>query len=139
MSHVLIGVFRNLEDAVEAREALREKGFADTAVQLHETAAALGGSPTQKHGFTEKLKSLFSLDQDYVGMYSEAVNRGHHLLEVHAASPQEVQTAAQVMEDCRCLDIDDQAREEGWEGVGAMPARSERVTVLRRVRVVRLA
>lgn len=138
MSHVMIGVFRNLEDAVEAREELREKGFDDSAVHLHETAAALGGSPTQKHGIKDKLKSLFSLDQDYVGMYSEAVSRGNHLLEVHARTPEDVHTAAEVMERCRCLDIDDHAREEGWESARITPTDGERVTVLRRVRVVRL-
>lgn len=141
MSTTLIGVFRNLEDAVEAREKIREKGFPDSAIKLYEDAEVMkSDGPDRRQGPGEWLRSLFSLDEDYVGMYTEAVRRGHQLLVVEARNPQEVETAAEMMEQCRCIDIEDGAaqwRNDGWtpaeRGASARPIQ---VTVVRSVRVI---
>jgi hypothetical protein len=107
MRQSLIGVFGNLEDAVEARQRLREEGFADTAVRLHrDPAVHTSEGPRSDQDTGSWLRSLFSLDEDYVGMYTEAVQRGHHLLAVDAANEQELDTARRVMEQTRCIDIE---------------------------------
>jgi hypothetical protein len=119
MSQSLIGVFNNLEDAVEAREQLRKEGFADSAIRLHRDPAVLSSDgPHSAQDAGSWLRSLFSLDEDYVGMYSEAVRRGHHLLTVDAASESELDTARRVMERTRCIDIErtcDEWRAQGWQ------------------------
>ncbi len=142
MAHTLIGVFKNLEDAVEAREKLREKGFADSAIKLHQDSAVVAseGPDRKRQDAGSWLRSLFSLDEDYVGMYSEAVRRGHHLVAVDARNQQEIDTAVEMMEQCRSIDIEDSA--EQWRNDGWAPARSAgarggpQVTVVRTVRVI---
>jgi hypothetical protein len=142
MANTLIGVFKNLEDAVEARETLREKGFADSAIKLYQDSAVMSSDGPDRHrqGAGEWLKSLFSLDEDYVGMYSEAVRRGHHLLAVDANNPNEVDTAVDAMERSRCIDIEDTAqqwRDDGWQQApGAGRDRPVQIVAVRSVRVV---
>ena len=143
MAHTLIGVFKNLEDAVEAREKLREKGFADSAIKLYQDTEVMAsdGPDRGRQSAGEWLRSLFSLDEDYVGMYSEAVRRGHHLLSVDARTQAEVDTAAAAMEACRSIDIEDTAAQ--WRGEGWSPARAGgnragavQVVAVRTVRVI---
>ncbi|HVL56399.1 MAG TPA: hypothetical protein VM491_07835 [Burkholderiaceae bacterium] len=141
MANTLIGVFKNLEDAVEAREKLREKGFADSAIKLHQDSAVMSsaGPDSRRQSAGEWLKSLFSLDEDYVGMYSEAVRRGHHLLAVDANTQREVDIAVDAMEQSRCIDIEDTAQQwrgEGWQGPQRPAAGAGRIVAVRTVRIV---
>jgi hypothetical protein len=128
MAQSLIGVFHNLEDAVEARQRLREQGFADSAIRLHRDPATLSSDgPQSGQDAGSWLRSLFSVDEDYVGMYSEAVRRGHHLLTVDAATDQELEAAHRVLEQTRSIDIEQSSetwRKEGWKPQGSPAPRA---------------
>ncbi len=135
MQHTLVAVFDNRSDAQQALEDLVASGFARQDVRLSEGDPAGDTSRTLqsrtstdvddgsigssiKHFFSD----LFGSDRTQdAHMYSEAVNRGHHVLTLTASSEPEVERAADIVERYGPIDIDETAQQ--WSG-GAMAGQS---------------
>lgn len=126
MAHTLAAVFDNRADADRARAELMTSGFEQARVQLSDSASGASADASDgsigssiKHFFTH----LFG-DDDH-SVYSEAVNRGNVVLTVQADSEDEIERAADIVENYGPIDIDEhqkQWRAGGWSGAEAPSA-----------------
>ncbi|RSZ60778.1 YsnF/AvaK domain-containing protein [Massilia atriviolacea] len=122
MEHTLVAVFDNRGDAVQAQDDLLGSGYARQDVRLsdgdtdrsayrsdEDDGASFGSSI--KHFFTD----LFGGERsEHARMYAEALDRGHYVLTVTAASEHEVERAADIVERHSPIDIDEHAGQ--WQG-----------------------
>jgi uncharacterized protein (TIGR02271 family) len=131
MQHTLIAVFDNRSDAQKAMDDLLASGFTRPNVRLSEgdtggIADTTAAAPEADESIGDSIKhffaDLFGSDrQDRMGVYTEAIARGHYVLTVTAPSEPEVERAADLVERYGPTDIDEKA--SGWEGgmsAGAM-------------------
>lgn len=117
MEMTLIGVFRDFEQAREARERLKSEGIDESMTRLTSAEDSLQApaSPEEHHGFFARLFGLDETDE-HVGDYSEAVRRGSALLSVHLQDEGRVEQVRRLLEQCGATDID--RRVEQWEAGG---------------------
>jgi uncharacterized protein (TIGR02271 family) len=143
MQHTLVAVFDNRADAQSAMNELLSSGYSSQEVRLSEEAGAMGGasatSPTSTMGTTSTTGATGSTDEgfgsgikhffaDLFGSdhdepqrkYSEAVNRGSHVLTVTTATLPEVERAADLIERFGPVDIDEKASQ--WGGASTTGA-----------------
>ncbi|MES2899853.1 MAG: YsnF/AvaK domain-containing protein [Pseudomonadota bacterium] len=135
MQHTLVAVFDNRSDAQQALEDLVASGFGRQEVRLSEGDPSGDASRSLQSSTStnaddgsigSSIKNFFSdlfgndRSQD-AHMYSEAVNRGHHVLTLTAASEPEVERAADIVERYGPIDIDETSQQ--WSG-GAMAGQS---------------
>jgi len=118
MANTVIGLFEKAGDAQEAVQKLLAKGFSHDDIDL--TAAGHGagteGSDDRRdshEGFGDKVEnffsSLFGDDNDEAGRHSEVMRRGGTLVTVHAGSNDRAETAADILDDCGAVDVDERA------------------------------
>lgn len=108
MTHTVIGFFRNSSDAYNAADILKERGFDINNVDV---SSGFGKSDnTNREEKTGKIgnffRSLFSDDNDNAERYSNAA-RDNSLVTVHASSQDEAERAADILDSCGAIDIDD--------------------------------
>src|SRR5690606_6736260 len=125
MHTTLVGVFENRLAAERAREELLRAGFADDEIDLRTGADDRGWrvaddrrayedetQSTVGETVADWFRSLFGLDDDEdVGIYTEAVRRGDSVVTVHTGDQDRVDRAADILEACGSIDIDEQANE----------------------------
>lgn len=134
MAHTLAAVFDNRPDAERAREALTSAGYDRDCVRLEDAnsriadASASSGTSDDLHpdavgGFMDSVRhffsDLFGNDTDEHQLYSEAVKRGNTVLIVKTRTADEAERAADIVETCGPIDIDEQEtqwRSDGWTG-----------------------
>jgi len=139
MHTTLVGVFENRLAAERAREELLRAGFADDEIDLRTGADDRGWrvaddrrayedetQSTVGETVADWFRSLFGLDDDEdVGIYTEAVRRGDSVVTVHTGDQDRVDRAADILEACGSIDIDEQANEwqqQGWARPSASDA-----------------
>jgi uncharacterized protein (TIGR02271 family) len=143
MTNTVIGLFENAGDAQKAVQGLVEKGFSRDDIDLTagHAAGAEGGGGDSHEGFGDKVEnffsSLFGDDADEAGRHTEVVRRGGTLLTVHAVSGDRAETAADILDDCGAIDVDERSARYGVEGGGrsretAIPVIEEQLQVGKR-------
>lgn len=107
MTHTVIGFFRNSSDAYSAADILKERGFDINNVDI---SSGFGKNDSDREEKTGKIgnffRSLFSDDNDDAERYSNAA-RDNSLVTVHASSRDEAERAADILDSCGAIDIDD--------------------------------
>jgi uncharacterized protein (TIGR02271 family) len=129
----VVGVFDSYSQAEQALSELTRSGIArdrieitanESALATHDASGATRASRDADEGFMERIGSFFrSLfggdDADDARYYSEAVRRGGAVVIVDAANSDEADRAADVMDDCGALNVDERSKEwtqSGWAG-----------------------
>lgn len=122
MTHTVIGFFRNSSDAYNAAEILKERGYDINNVDV---SAGFGTedyrSDKERDEKSGKIgnffKSLFSDDKemDDADRYSRAA-RDNSMVTVHASGRDEAERAADILDSCGAIDIDDS---ESYAGRGS--------------------
>ena len=115
MQHTLVAVFDNPGDAQNAMDQLLASGFSRSDINISsppETGAAredtTGGAI--KHFFS---KLFGSSHDEHAAHYSNAVERGQHVLTFTSQSEPEIERAADVVERFGPVDIDDRHGQAG--------------------------
>ncbi|MBA5638031.1 hypothetical protein H3H37_13300 [Duganella sp. LX20W] len=135
MTHTLAAVFEHRTDANYARDALISAGFDSHNIQLSDAASAGGASrqfdTTASPGATDDnffdsvrhfFGRLFGTEHDDQRMYAEAIRRGHVVLTVSAASREQAERAAGIVQAFGPADMGQQrAREDAGQRSGASP------------------
>ncbi|HEU4852656.1 MAG TPA: YsnF/AvaK domain-containing protein [Telluria sp.] len=136
MAHTLAAVFDNRPDAERAREALAGAGFDRDCVRLEDSnsniadasdsagTSSLGAADRDDDtGFMDSVRNffadLFGTDTNEHRVYSEAVTRGNTVLIVQVKTRDEIERAADLVEACGPIDIDEQQtqwKSSGWTG-----------------------
>jgi len=140
--NTVVAVFDNESDARRAVEDLATTGIAreriDVTSNTHAGATAGAESRTsythEHEGLGERISHFFSRlfggddTHDDATYYSEAFRRGSAVVTVDAENEAEADRAADILDRCGAVNIDERAnkwRETGWAGSPARPASSD--------------
>jgi uncharacterized protein (TIGR02271 family) len=131
-NNTVIGVFDNSTEADRAVDDLVAAGIARGQIQVtsNERATAtseIGGASrdSEHEGLGDRISHFFSRlfgkdhDPEDVTYYSEAIRRGSAVVTVNADSEPEADKAADILDNCGAVDINERAqewRQSGWAG-----------------------
>ena len=136
MQHTLVAVFDNRADAQRALEELVSAGFSREQARLSEgdpAGQAMADSNIRSKpddsswvsGIRHFFSDIFGTDRsEDARIYSEAIQRGHYVLTLGAATMPEVERAADLVERFGPIDIDEHAQQ--WSGGPAAPSSGAR-------------
>ena len=123
MAKTVIGFFDEAEDAQKAMQRLQQTGISQNSIDFTSGGAgAYGASSTnvstndrQEEGnaITRFFNSLFGDDSDDARKYSRVGSNSNYIITVHASSADEAEQAADIMDDCGAIDVDERASGEG--------------------------
>lgn len=110
MQNTVIGFFRNTTDAYHAADILKDRGFDDSVVDVSPGYAEEEHRSENLNERTGKVgnffKSLFS-DNDYDANRYTAVAEKNALVTVHAYDYEQAERAADILDECGAIDIDE--------------------------------
>ena len=131
MALTVVGIFDDASDAQQAVDALVEKGFSRSNIDLsagrssdsysttsgtdsYNTTSNTSTNDDKSSGIGGFFSSLFgSDDDDNTKKYSTVGNRGS-IVTVHAQTEDEADRAADILDDNGAVDVDDRATEYGY-------------------------
>ena len=113
MSHTVVGIFNNAEEARKAVDELVNRGFDRSNIDYASGAAS--GYTTDENrnenesGISRFFKNLFD-DKDESDRYSRVAKNGC-VVTVHAQSSGEAQRASELLDEYGAVDVDEKDRE----------------------------
>ena len=144
MSQTVIGFFDSASDASRAIDRLRESGISNDRIDIsgsnrgsggpvnvstedrdHNTVRTTGDGRTvdaegrNTNKFTDFFNSLFQggdKDDEDKGRYNHVAERVSNIVTVHANTHAEAEIAAEVMDDCGAVDVNERATQTGYTG-----------------------
>lgn len=108
MAHTVIGFFKNATDANNAVDVLLTRGFEDSNVDVAANYASHENTDDSRD-FSDKVKNFFRSmfgDDDKANKYSQ-VARNNFMVTVHAFSNDEAENAADILDECGAIDVDE--------------------------------
>jgi stress response protein YsnF len=147
MAQTVIGFFDNTTDAQRAVERLESIGIPRQDVDLSSGNRGNTGTTNvssdrnrdseSKNGITRFFESLFGSDNDDAERYSR-VGQNCSIVTVHAQSSEQAQRAAELLDDCGAVDVDERAAQQGYasgtrEGMGREGVSDRRETSIPRI------
>jgi stress response protein YsnF len=115
MAQTVIGFYDSVEDARRAVNQLEQTGISRSSIDLSENtgtgtvAADRDRSGDGENGLTRFFKNLFG-DDDEADRYSRVGNSSRCIVTVHARSEDEAERAADILDSCGAIDVDERAR-----------------------------
>ncbi|HEU4471917.1 MAG TPA: YsnF/AvaK domain-containing protein [Flavisolibacter sp.] len=115
MGQTVIGFFDNAADAQRAVERLQSLGISRSDIDLSENSGSDTVSSDREHesGIKKFFKSLFGDDNDDAERYSHVGQRST-VVSVYASSEEQAEQAADLLDDCGAIDVDERSREYGY-------------------------
>jgi uncharacterized protein (TIGR02271 family) len=123
MAKTVVGFFDEAEDAQKAMQRLQQVGISQNSIDFTSGGAGAYGSTStnvstndrQEEGnaITRFFNSLFGDDSDDARKYSRVGSNSNYIITVHASSDDEAEQAADIMDDCGAIDVDERASREG--------------------------
>jgi len=132
MDHSVVAVFDKREDAERARDALLADGFLPSSTRITSATSGSSSSTTGKAASSrddslgDKIARFFGFEDDDEETYSEAVRRGHYVLQLDATDQDEASRAQDIIARFDPADIDKKSAE--WRESGWTPRTSARST-----------
>lgn len=128
----VIGLFNKSSDAQDAVQRLVGNGFTKDNVDVSLSRENTGSSNTDfnldsnpdehENGVTRFFKNLFGDNDDKdIDKFSKAANRGKSIITVHAQTKDEAERAADIMDDCGAIDVDENADDYSYGSTGVAP------------------
>ncbi len=122
MSHTVIGLFENKRSAQEALEQLVSRGLNRDSIDISNdcagssSAGSVNVSRTEdrdEDSITQFFNSLFGSTKQSTA-YSDAARSCDSIVTVHARSIDEARSAADILDKCGAIDIDERASQYGY-------------------------
>ena len=137
MAQTVIGLFDDASEARKAVERLTQQGVSRQNIDIRENTTGSTGSVSRdrdddENGITRFFKSLFG-DNDDADRYSKAGNTSGCIVTVHADSRDEAERAADILDDCGAIDVDERAGGYGETSGSAREVENRRETTIPRV------
>src|SRR5688500_11722944 len=116
MGKTLVAVFDEQTDAKQALDALSKGGFPGSKARL--TARedvqqrSASSQPRRDESFGEKVAHFFGFGEQHDATYTEAVQRGGHVLVVDVSDDAEAERASDIIERYHPVDIEE--RQAQW-------------------------
>lgn len=119
MAQTVIGFFKDPADAQKALDRLESKGISRQHVDISsgqylDGTADSEGRNTNK--FTDMFNKLFGHDSDDAKRYSTVGQSNVTLVTVHAPSNDLAEEAADVLDDCGAIDVDEHGSQDSQMG-----------------------
>ena len=117
MSQTVIGFFDDAADARKAVEKLAQLGLSRDHIDIRENMGTEKSTVSRdrdndddnENGITRFFKSLFGDDSDDADRYSTVGKNSNCIVTVHARSKEEAEEAADILDDCGAIDVDERA------------------------------
>src|SRR5215207_6696025 len=118
MAQTVVGFFDNAEEGRRAVSQLQELGLSRYTIDIRENSGTDTISSDRdrndgENGITRFFKSLFGDDDDQADRYSRVANNSKCIVTVHARSEDEAERAADILDDCGAIDVDERATKYG--------------------------
>ena len=122
MAQTVVGMFDNASEAEQAVQKLTSKGFTRDMIDVSNRGIS-GSSNVDTHdheeesGITRFFKSLFSSDDDDDReKYIHVARKSNSIVTVHAQTSDQAEEAADILDDCGAVDVDEKAASYGVTG-----------------------
>lgn len=117
MAQTVIGFFEQQSDAQKAIQRLAEIGISRDQVDITNGSGSIESTSrdvdsshrNDDNAITRFFKNLFGDDNDDADRYARVGNQGYTIVTVHAASEDEAESAATLLDDCGAIDVDETA------------------------------
>jgi uncharacterized protein (TIGR02271 family) len=131
MAHTVVGFFDNEAEAQEAVIKLTKYGIDRESVDISNSSSQNSSSTsnddrgsdyrskddsTRESGITRFFKNLFGDDDNDADKYSKVASRAKSIVTVHASSEDQAEQAADILDDCGAVNVDERAAEYGYSG-----------------------
>ena len=131
MTHTVVGLFDDREEAQEAMDELMENGFMQEDIDLsnRRIAGNIDDDSITNEGMgigdriSNFFNSLFGDDEETTRNYTYAANEAEAILTVHADSQERAEQARDIMDDAGAVDVDQRGAQYAAQygsGVGDM-------------------
>jgi len=119
MAQTVIGFFKESADAQKAVDRLQGKGISRQSIDVStgtykDGTADPDGRNTNR--VTDFFNKLFGHDSDDAKRYSTVGQSNVTIVTVHAPSHDLAEEAADVLDDCGAIDVDEHAAQSGYSG-----------------------
>lgn len=124
MAQTVIGFFDNPTEAQRAVERLQTLGISRDMIDLSTNAAGSTGVSDSRttdrgdreneSGITRFFRNLFGSDDDEADRYSHVAERSSAIVTVHARTEDEAEKAADLLDECGAVDVDERAAQYGY-------------------------
>lgn len=131
MTHTVIGMFDTADQAKSAAQQLASAGFSldhvDVASRSNDTTTNATANRGRYRGnnhtdestsdsISDFFSNLFSDDDDNARRYAHAARESGSLVTVHAHSDENARQAAEILDRCGAVDVDERAEKSGYKG-----------------------
>ncbi|HZF66096.1 MAG TPA: YsnF/AvaK domain-containing protein [Chitinophagaceae bacterium] len=122
MAQTVVGFFDNPSEAQKAVQQLESIGIPRQSVDISSgtgTSNVSGSRSTsndrhEENGITRFFKSLFG-DKDDADRYSKVGQGANCIVTVHTQTEDQAEKAADILDDCGAIDVDERATQYGYE------------------------
>ncbi|RYY90524.1 MAG: DUF2382 domain-containing protein [Chitinophagaceae bacterium] len=149
MAQTVVGFFDQNSEAQTAIRELMARGISRDRIDLSRgngeesrtsSAPTVDADGRNTNAITDFFNSLFgNSNKEEAARYSRVAERSNTIVTVHALTREEAENAAQILDRCGAIDVDERARQYGYsnirsEGAGErQPVTNERSTTIPRV------
>jgi uncharacterized protein (TIGR02271 family) len=124
MAQTVIGMFDNAAEAQTAVQQLTSRGISRDRIDVANTGSGSTGtsgstdsySDEHESGISKFFKNLFSSDDDDSDKYAHVARHSQSIVTVHAQTSDEAEQAADILDDCGAIDVDEKATSYGYSG-----------------------
>jgi len=121
MAQTVIGLFDSASEAQQAVEQLQSRGFSREMIDVSNSGTQASSYSSSENDSNEGgvghfFKSLFSDDDDSSDKYSTVARRSGSIVTVHAQTLVQAEDAADILDNCGAVDVDERAAEYGYTG-----------------------
>ena len=119
MAQTVIGFFEDASDAQKAADRLQSLGISRDHVDISRGSSegrnvGVDRDDDHENGITRFFNSLFGNDKNDVERYS-SVGRNSTIVTVHTQTADQAERAAEIMDDCGAIDVDERAAQYGYQ------------------------
>lgn len=142
MSQTVIGFFDDATEAQRAVEKLEMSGISRDRVDVSRgnssesgtegyvaTSGTASSDRDSENGVTRFFKNLFGDDDDEADRYSNVASRSNSIVTVHAKSEDEAERAAEILDDCGAIDVDERSAQYGYTNTRSTEGLGERTNI----------
>jgi stress response protein YsnF len=119
MAQTVVGFFDDASDARRAIERLAETGISRDNIDIRENTITGNTTVSNDHdrdnesGISRFFKSLFGDDDDEADRYARVGSNSRCIVTVQAASDDQAERAADILDDAGAIDVDERAAQYG--------------------------
>ena len=147
MAQTVVGFFDNPTEAQRAVEKIQSLGITRDRIDVSTNntgATEVSDSRTtdrsdrdSESGIARFFRNLFGDDDDEVDRYSHVAQRSGAIVTVHARTEEEAERAADLLDDCGAVNVDERASQYGYTS-GKSGAETDRRTDISRERDINI-